>query len=272
MATYGSIRFRLHGIKIEGQPDHVDARVFSLKFQTLLTALTAADYAANNKVSYDYSISQMVKGSADVRLQEELRPKLRKRPSASSISALGECLSAATRGRKDVVLRYSRCARAVRKMAADSGRTFSYAEIWLDSKEPFRVDSLLAEQIDTAIDESSEVKVEPEQWFRGFAEGTFDGKIMEVDLRGALPQVKLVLTSGGQEVDCICRGLELKEITEVLTKRVTMSGRAFYDGSGGLPRRIDATSVSLVKPDADFARWGGSFDYFESPEWMDESP
>ena len=106
-----------------------------------------------------------------------------------------------------------------------------------------------------------------DKWFSGSAFGSFDGEVRAVDLRGSLPEIKLILSAGGKQIDCICRGIDIENIRSALNRRVRISGLAIYDGTSGLPRRLEAREVSLVAPGADFTRWKGAFEPFEALEW-----
>jgi hypothetical protein len=157
-------------------------------------------------------------------------------------------------------------------MGEGSGRVFGYAELTINGNEPYRIDALITEQVSSAISEDAretEAAIERERWFKGTVEGSFEGTVLEVDLRGALPQVKLILSAGGQEIDCIVRGMDREEIRAILDRRVILSGRALYDGTGGLPRRIEVHSAETLRVGVAFNKWGGHFARFEALDWDD---
>jgi hypothetical protein len=109
-----------------------------------------------------------------------------------------------------------------------------------------------------------------EEWYKGTAHGEFDGEVRAVDLRGALPELKLILTAGGKQIDCVCRAIDIETIRMALNRRVRMSGAAIYDGTSGLPRRLEVTSISCVPEAGDMSVWKGSFMPFEATDWDDE--
>ena len=111
---------------------------------------------------------------------------------------------------------------------------------------------------------------EPRQWFVGVAYGSFDGTIRAVDLRGALPEVKFVLTAGGKQIDCVFRGSDVEVLCQALNQRVRVTGRATYDGRSGLPRRIDHPSIVILNEPTDFSSWRGAFEPLESTSWDTE--
>lgn len=126
-----------------------------------------------------------------------------------------------------------------------------------------RLDELEA-QI-AALDENPEPKL-----FTGFAYGSFDGRILEVDLRGEVPQVMLILSAGGREIKCSCPGLSADDIRAVLNRRVNVNGRAFYDGSSGLPAKIEVSHLPTIVETGDFTKWKGAFSNIEPSEWSGE--
>jgi hypothetical protein len=80
-----------------------------------------------------------------------------------------------------------------------------------------------------------------------------------VDLRGALPEVKLILIAGGKELDSVFRDIDIEHIRGALNRRVRVEGIAFYDGRAGLPSCIEGTSINLINEPGDFTRWRGAF-------------
>lgn len=96
-------------------------------------------------------------------------------------------------------------------------------------------------------------------WFKGSSIGSFDGSLDVVDTYGEFPQVKLTLSAGGKVIDCICHAEDIEAIRSVLKKRVWITGLAIYDGTQGLPARLEVTEISVIKGSEDFTRWRGAF-------------
>lgn len=131
---------------------------------------------------------------------------------------------------------------------------------------PIRVDDFLYEQAKAVIKERA-AAVERIVYYRGQAREAFDGTIKEADLRGDLPRVKLILTAGGKEIDCICKRLTVDEIRDALDRRVWAEGIAVYNGKNPLPSRMEIDKVSLLAGDPDLSRWRGALTPFEPSEW-----
>jgi hypothetical protein len=167
---------------------------------------------------------------------------------------------------------FGKCPQYVSQLAQGSGRRFGYAELWLEDETPFRIDEFLREQTEAVISPSrylAELE-SSQQWYKGIAHGAFEGEVKEVDLRGTLPAVKLILTAGGKELDCVFRDVDIERIREALNRRVRIEGTAFYDGKSGLPRRVEVAAVQPIGEGGDFTRWRGAFEAFEPHPWDED--
>jgi len=105
-------------------------------------------------------------------------------------------------------------------------------------------------------------------WFAGHVYGSFVGIVRAVDLRGALPEIKLIL-AGGKQIDCVCTQDHIEQIRGALNRRVRIEGNAIYDGKSGLPRRVEVRDISSPIMPSDFAKWCGAFEPFEIDPWED---
>ncbi|SRR5579883_128808 len=268
----GQVALKMHGTRRPtGTSERVPAATFAHKLILLVRALKAADRAVNDGTqTHDYTIATLKTSSPLAILQEE--PIVRRRRvlyGASGTEAFDACLAAINAGNTDLVDRYGKCPEYISKLAEGSGRQFGYGELWVNQQHLVRVDSLLVEQAKAVARSPSIAKPAQQKWFKGTVRGTFDGYVKEVDLRGALPEVKLVLTGTTQEIDCILRGFEVEQIREVLNRRVRVEGDVLYDGRSGLPRRISVNSIKPAREDVDFSKWRGAFEPFVS-EWSNE--
>lgn len=268
-----NLKFAVHGPDVT--TDEVAAPVFATKLMQLCSALSAADRAVNgDKKMHEYVIEKLHTSTPTVIVKE--RPYARQSTITrfpSGMAAFKDCASAVSRGDRPTAREYGACARRIMRLATGSRRSFGYAELWLKN-EIVRVDSFLAEQASQIIESEEAVMLEeasPKQpWFSGTAHGSFDGEVKEADLRGALPEITLVLSAGGKEIDCVCRVDQIEDIRQSLNKRARVSGTAIYDGLSGLPRRIEVTEIKVVKDMGDFLKWQGSFEPFEIEEWPED--
>lgn len=271
----GELSFRIHGQPRGAQTgDHVLALVFAQKLAALVRALKAADKIANGAQNHDYAITDLKIGSAQVTVAEQVAFRYRRgRGGKSGLRALDTCLSLVRDGNAEASRQFDPVLRQLTTLTRGSGKVFSYAELWVEERAPIRIDALLAEQVELVeakalrADMSLQKDEAARRWFEGIALGTFDGEIKQVDLRGSLPQVKLVLTAGRKEIDCVLRQPDIERLRENLDRRVRVSGRAIYDGKSGLPRRIEVMDIMPIKPAGDVRRWKGAFEPFAPEPW-----
>jgi len=265
---HGQLRFRVHSRRMVDSSDSVLAPILAKKMTILLRAISAADAAMNGRVSNDYYINRLFSSSPTVEIEERKKPKIRKSVT-SGIDNFELCVTAIFNGRFDRAASFGRCAHYVPQLAAGADREYGYGELWFPGDRPVRVDALMEEQGRAATIPPS-VLQEPElprRWFAGVTEGGFVGHLLEVDLRGAIPSCKLVLSAGGKEIDCIFSEADLEPIRAHLKKRVRIAGRVRYDGKSGFPRRIEVRSIEQTRENPEISRWAGAFTPFDREEW-----
>lgn len=250
------IELRVHGLTTD---DHgrVPARVFANKLKQLVGALEAADIVANGRVIHSYVLAAMHMSEPTAVLAEVADDDLK------YVSAL-PVLTDAIEGIKTHDSRIERLSSVVKKvglLTSGVDTKFGFAEIRMENSNVIRIDNFLRDRAVQARKDSGD------KWFSGVAIASFDGILKYVDLRGSLPQIKLTLTAGGKEIDCVCRRDDIETLGDTLSQRVRIYGRAIYHGSSPLPLRVEVTSVELVKKDVDFSRWKGSFRPFAMESW-----
>lgn len=249
---------RLHGLALD-EHGRVPAKVFASKLMQFVSALEAADIIANGKPTHTYVIAGLHTSQPSVLLREE--PLVEGVPnSRSAFVAFGEAIE----GIKANDSRIEKLAPVVSKISRltrGAATNFAFAEIQMPQQNVIRIDDFLQKRATKARRVSQGI------WFNGVAVGTFDGTLKYVDARGALPQIKLVLTAGGMEIDCVCRRDDIETLGEALEKRVRVTGRAIYASTSPMPLRVEATQIELVKVGVDLTKWKGAFDPFEIAPW-----
>jgi hypothetical protein len=265
------IKFAIHG---PITTDRVSATVFVEKLRQLLGALFAADRAVNGKLAHEYIIKQLHTSTPTVVLTERQRNRQSSHLFNSGIAGFRICAEAISIGEKERALSFGECAVRIQKLSAGaSGKRFGYAEVWpghegniirIDEFLNLRAASLKAPDV---ISEASYQK----KWFKGATTGTFDGVIKAVDLRGSLPELKLILSAGGKEIDCVCRIDDIAVVRSALDRRVRVSGLAIYDGRSGLPIRLQVSDIKEVGERGDFLKWKGSFAPFDPLPWEEDA-
>ena len=259
--------FRMHARKDDY--DLVSASIFAKKLSDLIKALQAADRSVNNgQITHDYKIAKLRSSSPTVLLCEERLPKFSSRFDIEPvIPAMDSCLDAVIEGQSDRAQQFGNCAVIVSRLATGAQKRFGYAEVWTGPKRVYRVDNFLHDQAIAASAVRKATEIANDQWYRGSVFGSFDGHVQFVDTRGELPEIKLTLSAGHQEIDCVCRSDQIEQIGASINKRVRIHGRAIYDGTSGLPRRVEISSIEPVASDVDFTKWKGSFKPFLPSPW-----
>lgn len=264
----GQARFRIHGPDT-ARDDQISASHFANKLGTLVRALKEADRRINGALLHDYKIVKLESSSPTVTLLETPGPKFESGILAQSgIKGFEDCADAVLAGERDRALKYGKCADYIRKLAGGAQKTYGYAEVWTRTERIFRVDEFLSEQTAAVLHPEIVRPVKDgTEWFKGIVDASFDGAIKAVDLRGELPEIKLILTAGGKQLDCVCRAEDKEIIRTNLDSRVRVYGSAYYDGKSGLPRRIEVRDIEPITGDVDFSVWRGAFEPFEPLDW-----
>lgn len=263
----GQIELKVHGLQHVNNSE-VPAAVFAAKLRALVTALEAADQVAHGGSIHQYTIARLHTSSPTAILNERPTPKLSVSPSVSALPAFTQgidVIKAGARPSADM----TRFASAIARMTFGAEKTFGFAEVRTRTNV-VRIDQFLRERAQAAARPLSTEGIPEGGWYKGVVFGSFDGRLEYVDLRGALPQIKLTLSAGGKQIDCICSKEDIERLGPALDQRVRVSGRAIYDGRAGLPRRVEVTDIQLVTGSTDFTRWRGTFEPFSAPSWLGE--
>lgn len=267
----GQLLFRMHAPDTDRGEDAVEGEVFAKKILDLIQALKAADGSINGKRRHNFFIAKLRSSSPTATFEERFRnwqsPRL---DTHSAVAAFSACANAIIEGRADQARKYGRCVEFISKLGTGAKKSFEYAEIWVSADKAFRVDSFLSERALAVINPEMATAGEDagdECLFSGVSFGSFDGTVQVADLRGNLPAIKLILSAGHKQIDCICRADDIEKIRTSLNRRVRVFGRAIYDGRSQLPRRIEVADFQSIPTNADFTRWRGSFRPFEIDTW-----
>lgn len=250
------IELKLHGLTKE---DHgrVPARLFATKLTQLVAALEAADTLANGDATHDYVLANMHMSEPTAVLREI--PINREVEGQSAIPVFHDAVD----GIKVQDYRVTRLATVVKRISRLTGGAetrFGFAEI-RSSNNVVRIDEFLRKRATVAR------KSVKGSWYEGVAIGSFDGILDYVDLRGSLPQIKLTLSAGQKEIDCICSREDIDALGDALHNRVRVYGRSIYASTSPLPLRVEVTSIEPIKKDGDLSQWRGAFRPFTMEAW-----
>lgn len=259
--------FVIHGLDMDNRA--VRASVFAQKLRTLISALQLADKLANGKPAYDYLISGLINGSAGATIRE--RRRSHGAPQRSAIAVLESTASAIYNGERVNEKITPALVKKVEKLGSGVSKKFSHAELAFSDNNVIRIDDFLLRQ--TAV--AYKVAMLPDiphsaRYFQGIAVGSFDGVLKEIDARGTVLRGKLVLISGGAEIDCVMNKEQVPEARDSFDKRVVIDGTAHYDGLTQMPVRVDVRTIRQIKEGADLMRWRGALRSASHPDIDDE--
>jgi hypothetical protein len=265
MDTRLELTLTLHGM--DSFNDDVDAVVFAQKLKVFLQGIRDADRAANGKPRHRLFLTELRKNTATASVREQVT--VHGPPPASAMRFYSHAVDAIYNKRPEARHLPPRLIDNVVKLNRGAGHSFAFGELKSTAGQLVRLDSYLgntASSLLTEIANENKVAPEPERGFTGFAYGSFDGVLKAVDLRGEVKQGKLILTAGGKEIECTLNNLSSDELRIALDTRVMAYGRAHYDGTSGLPVRLDIAKADPVGTShvADLSRWGGAFAIPES--------
>jgi hypothetical protein len=255
MPREDEITLDLHGLDADNRI--VRATVFAQKFRQLLTALNIADKLANDKPGFDYVITGLKIGSASVTVREKQRR--RERPSFSSIRYFEDAASAVYNGDRALERLPVGLVQSLQKISNGVEKKFSHAEIAF-ADNIIRIDDFLQHQAEVAYELATLPELKrSDEYYRGIANGSFDGVLKEIDARGTMLRGKLVLSSGGIEIDCVMNKERVRQAGDSFDKRVIVEGAAHYDGVNQIPARIDVREIKIIGEAANLLRWRGAF-------------
>ena len=231
----------------EGMGREVNADLFATKLRALVRGLSKIDASLNGSRRFEYVISDLKFSSAVVQLREkETTAKgYRKRPSFELI----EVGSRVTTGRATADDATSLAADLYQSLCKGVEAKFSHGEIaGAEPSNVIRIDRYLARTLEKLETAAAEQPGPPPKFFVGTAWGSYEGRLDEIDFRGAVPAGHLTLAAGQTDIECLFY-LDEPEIREVLRQQALVEGEAIYDGQTGFPTRILVRCGSACKRD-----------------------
>jgi hypothetical protein len=250
------IELKVHGLTKE---DHgrVLARTFATKLTQLVAALEAADTLANGDATHDYVLANMHMSEPTALLREI--PIRSDKDGRSAIPVFNDAIDG-IKVQDSRVVTLAPVVEKVSRLTAGAESRFGFAEVRTDAVVT-RIDEFLRKRANAARKSARGV------WYDGVSLGSFDGILDYVDLRGSLPQIKLTLSAGGKEIDCVCSREDIDALGDALHSRVRVHGRAIYSSTSPLPLRVEVSSIEPIKKDGDLTRWRGAFRPFTIEAW-----
>lgn len=228
--------------------DHMQGEVFADVFAKQITkivnSLKAIDKSANGGRRFEYVIAGLEIGSAQICFREKLVST--KRASVSPVAKIVSVGEVAVGGQP-----YSPSSEAddialnvLANISAKASKSYNYATLRGEHSDLIRVDQFLNRQVRKIIQSAQSAAEDAAcRYFIGNTIGTFDGVIEAVDLKGDAPAARLILSAGGKPIDCVLVKMDLDDVRSALGSRVSVSGRAIYEGRTGLPSRLEIRKI-----------------------------
>ena len=265
MAERLELTLTIHGL--DGFNQDVDGEVFARKLAAFMRGLAAADKAANGKRRYKFLITNLSRNTATASLREQVsvkgvQPDSGFRYFVSGVESIYKNTPQARSLPESFIKQMVSLGRGVE-------RDFAFGEIKTNANFAIRIDDFFAARaeavLDDVSDEISVLEIEEyrrnQQGFSGVSLTSYDGVLKAVDLRGTTQKATLVLTAGGEQIDCVVNALNVDKLREALDRRVLAYGMAHYEKTSGLPVRLDIKNVRLLPKRAasNLAKWRGQF-------------
>jgi hypothetical protein len=236
------LTYKIFGLDHMG--GEVFADVFAKQVSSIVAGLEKIDKIVNGGSRHRYVVAGLEIGSAQIELREKVISEsiIKASPCVKLMevgysAASGKTFTPNT-DEDDVSLK------VLASISSRASKDFNYATLRSPIVEIVRVDTFLNRQVQKII-QSAQIAASSiaSAFYIGSAFGSFDGVIEAVDLKGDAPAARLILSAGGKPIDCILLNLDISDVRSALGSRVSVSGRAIYEGKTGLPSRIEIRKV-----------------------------
>src|SRR5271169_736347 len=217
----------------------IPAELFKKAFDAFLTALQVTDRELQPKArSSEFLISQLALNPYEFGILEKRRPHGQNIPSA--IEFFRRCAEGIYRSDYQTVVRHPRLTRAFVRIVKALDPRFHVLARFNDTELP--IDDFFARQVDRVglRDEGSQT----DNWFLGSAMMSFEGRLDQIDYRGAVWTGDLMLPAGTTHIECVFDKSQGEDALNPFgNKNVCITGRAIYTGDSQLPERIEVLSI-----------------------------
>ena len=259
------LTFKIFGLDNMGGEVPVD--VFAKKIAQISRALKKVDKTKNGSKCFEYVVAGLEYGSAKIDFREKtmtdksvLTSPVRQFLSIGTAVASGHLIKPEDTADEIIIDLYD-------TLSKGASKDFSYATLRSPHNELIRVDQRLNSQVSKVLEAARLAALAaPPKFFVGRAFGSFVGVIEAVDLKGDAPEVRLVLSAGGKSIDCILFDMDMEEVRAALGNRVSVTGKAIYEGQTGLPSRIEIRRIQRFSNE-NILSLSGSMKPFQVHDW-----
>ena len=218
----------------------IPAELFKKTFDAFLTALQVTDRELQPKArSSEFLISQLALNPYEFGILEKRRSFGQNSPTA--IEYFRRCAEGIYRSDYQTVVRHPRLTRAFIRIAKALDPSFHVLAQFSDTELP--VDDFFARQVDR-VGVKDDPRAQADNWFLGSAMMSFEGRLDEIDYRGAVWTGDLMLPAGTTHVECVFDKSQGEDALNPFgNKSVCITGRAIYTGDSQLPERIEVINI-----------------------------
>jgi hypothetical protein len=218
----------------------IPAELFKKTFNAFLTALQVTDRELQPKArSSEFLISQLALNPYEFGILEKRRPHGQHIPSA--IEFFRRCAEGIYRSDYQTVVRHPRLTRAFIRIVKALDENFHVLAQFVDTELP--VDDFFSRQVDR-VGHKDDPGLQADNWFLGSAMMSFEGRLDEIDYRGAVWTGDLMLPAGTTHIECVFDKSQGEDALNPFgNKSVCITGRAIYTGDSQLPERIEVISI-----------------------------
>jgi len=218
----------------------IPAELFKKTFDAFLAALQVTDRELQPKArSSEFFISQLAINPYEFGILEKRRSFGQNTPSA--IQYFRRCAEGIYRSDYQTVVRHPRMTRAFIRIVKALDPSFHVLAQFSDTELP--IDDFFRRQVDR-VGVKDDPVLQADNWFLGSAMMSFEGRLDEIDYRGAVWTGDLMLPAGTTHVECVFDKSQGEDALNPFgNKNVCITGRAIYTGDSQLPERIEVINI-----------------------------
>jgi hypothetical protein len=217
----------------------IPAELFKKTFDAFLTALMVTDRELQPKArSSEFLISQLALDPYEFGILEKRRAFGKTTPSAIEFFRL--CAEGIYRSDYQTVVRHPRVTRAFIRIVKALDPSYHVLAQFNDTELP--IDDFFRRQVDRVGVKDDAAGTD--NWFLGSAIMSFEGRLDEIDYRGAVWTGDLMLPAGTTHIECVFDKSQGEDALNPFgNKNVCITGRAIYTGDSQLPERIEVLTI-----------------------------
>jgi hypothetical protein len=217
----------------------IPAELFKKTFDAFLTALLVTDRELQPKArSSEFFLSQLALNPYEFGILEKRRAFGQTTPAA--IEFFRRCAEGIYRSDYQTVVRHPRVTRAFIRIVKAIDPGFHVLAQFNDAELP--IDDFFRRQVDRVGAKDDSVRAD--NWFLGSAIMSFEGRLDEIDYRGAVWTGDLMLPAGTTHIECVFDKAQGEDILNPFgNKNVCVTGRAIYTGDSQLPERVEVLTI-----------------------------